>query len=687
MTAVLNQATGTPSLAERVVNKVAARFSGLRTNRRSFLGGAAVVGAALAVDPFGYLTRPASAMDAICGSDNTCAAGYTVFCCTINGGNNTCPPDSFVGGWWKADHSSFCGGNARYYIDCNAYRDGRYTCHCNTTTCDQRRVACNQFRYGQCNTQIPWSNTGPVLCRVVSCTPPWVQFGGTCSSSSATDNNTATHSAPCLSGHVPVGVVEAISTDRGSVTIKGWAYDPDQPNTSLTIAITQDGKTLMGIHANVPRPDVNSSRKITGNHGFQVTFQPPAGKHTYVCYAYNVAGGSGNPRLGGYTVLVADVHAPVGKMESCNPVGDSVVIRGWALDRDAPGTALLIAIRQDDKPLMGVHCGIQRDDVNSQYGVTGLHGFQAEFRPPPGAHNYKVYAVNAGAGKTNTLIGNHSLIVRAAAALAGDSAGAQELPAGTHSGPATTRVLGELESVVATGSSVRLTGWAQDPANPSEPVAIGISGDDGTLYWYPTSYARPELSGRGKPGFDITIPAGRGVHTYTVFVVEQSAETVELGSETVRVDQLGAIGRITDVQSHGGQVRLAGWAYDPDQPTRELRLTVYRDGAPVETHPTGLELPTSGVPASGFGPSRSSWPAAAALGRPGFVITLENPPGTHTYSLYVAATEVGQRPTLIGTSTVADDDELIAAAASGSALGLAPPASSSDLASADGATR
>ena len=197
-----------PSLAERMVNKVAAHVDRPRTSRRGFLGGAAVVGAALAVDPWGYLTRPASAYDAVCGSDNTCAAGYTVFCCTINGGSNTCPPDSFIGGWWKADNSSFCGGNARYYIDCNAYRDGRYTCHCNTTTCDQRRVACNQFRYGQCNTQIPWSNTGPVLCRVVSCTPPWVQYGGTCSSSSATDNNTATHSAPCLTGNVPVGAVD-----------------------------------------------------------------------------------------------------------------------------------------------------------------------------------------------------------------------------------------------------------------------------------------------------------------------------------------------------------------------------------------------------------------------------------------------------------------------------------------------
>lgn len=650
-----------PSLAERVVNRLAGKIRGFSTSRRGFLGGAAVVGAALAVDPFGYLTRPASAIDAICGADNTCAAGYTVFCCTINGGNNTCPPDSFIGGWWKADHSSFCGGNARYYIDCNAYRDGRYTCHCNTTTCDQRRVACNQFRYGQCNTQIPYSNTGPVLCRVVSCTPPWVQYGGTCSSSSATDNNTATHSAPCLSGHIPVGTVEAISTYNGSVYIKGWAYDPDQPDASLTIAITQDGKTLMGIHASVPRPDVNSARHITGNHGFEVTFQPPPGKHTYVCYAYNVGGGSGNPRLGGYTVLVADIHAPVGKMELCNPVNGSVVIEGWAFDRDMPSYPMLIAIRQDDKPLMGVHCGIQRDDINSHYGVSGLHGFHAQFRPTPGAHNYKVYAINAGAGRTNTLIGNHSLIVSASAAAAAKSASAYELPG-------SARVVGELESVVATGDSVRLTGWAVDPGRPGEPVAIGVHSDDGSMHWYPTGERRRDLPGpagdSAVAGFDITIPAGRGVHTYSVFIVETTEQVLELGTETVRVDQAGPIGRISDASVVGGQVRLTGWAYDPDQPDRCLDLVVYRDGAvvgPVSPAPAIGAVGVSAVEASAFAaPVSVDFTQRTDSARTGFDIRLPHPSGTHTYSVYVRPTAPGERSTMIGSTTVADDKALAA---------------------------
>jgi len=186
------------TFSERLVNRLSDLGMRTRTDRRGFLTASAMVGTALAVNPWSYLTRPASAYDRVCGSGNLCADGWSVFCCTINGGKNQCPPGSFVGGWWKADNSGFCCGSARYYIDCNAYAgDSTWKCHCNTTTCDQRRVACNQFRYGQCNQQIgPY---GPVVCRMVTCTPPW-RFDPSCTTTSATDNATVTHSAPCLPG-------------------------------------------------------------------------------------------------------------------------------------------------------------------------------------------------------------------------------------------------------------------------------------------------------------------------------------------------------------------------------------------------------------------------------------------------------------------------------------------------------
>jgi len=612
-------------LAERLVTRVAERTGRRRTSRRSFLGGAALVGAALAVDPFGYLTRPASAYDAVCGADNTCAAGYTVFCCTINGGNNSCPPDSFIGGWWKADNSSFCGGNARYYIDCNAYRDGRYTCHCNTTTCDQRRVACNQFRYGQCNTQIPWSSTGPVLCRVISCTPPWVQYGGVCSSASATDNNTATHSAPCLTGR-PVGVVDQISSTGSTVHISGWAYDPDSPSTSIAVAIYSDGHGLMGIHASLPRPDVNAARHITGNHGFSASFQASSGHHSYTVFAVNIGNGngSGNPQIGGRTIVVGAGSPPVGRLERCDPAGDSIYLTGWAFDRDVPSSSIGVAIYQDNKPVMGIHASLPRDDINSAYGVTGNHGFSASFRTTPGAHNYKVYAINAGGGSGNTLIGNHSTVVRGSAGSA---------PAGYSS----TKLAGRLESVTASvsasGNSVRLVGRAADPSRPGVELPIAVIEDGAVLHTFTGS----------AQGFDVTVPAGTGLHDYSVHVLDPAYDFDDslLGRQLVRVNQAGPIGQLEHAVRLGDTVRLTGWAYDPDRPTAELALTVHRDGEPLIRHRTGLPCPQLAG-------------TDGALGRPGFQISIPDEPGPHSYTVY-ALGDGAARPVLLGGQLLPSD--------------------------------
>jgi hypothetical protein len=187
--------TAPSSFSERLVNRLA-RLGTRRTSRRSFLAAATLTGTALAVDPWGYVTRPQSAYASVCGPGASCGAGWSAMCCSINKGHNTCPPGTFAGGWWKADRSSFCGGHARYYIDCNAKPGHQFHCHCNQTNCDHRYVACNIFRYGQCNTQI--HGVTAVVCRQISCRPPWELYPGHCGRSAATDNNTAQHSAPCL---------------------------------------------------------------------------------------------------------------------------------------------------------------------------------------------------------------------------------------------------------------------------------------------------------------------------------------------------------------------------------------------------------------------------------------------------------------------------------------------------------
>ena len=90
-----------------VVDKAAGILS-RRGTRRSFLAGTAVVGSAIVVSPKRYLMEPISAIAAICGPGATASGGYTAFCCSIYRGENKCPAGTFVGGWWRADGSSYC---------------------------------------------------------------------------------------------------------------------------------------------------------------------------------------------------------------------------------------------------------------------------------------------------------------------------------------------------------------------------------------------------------------------------------------------------------------------------------------------------------------------------------------------------------------------------------------------------
>jgi hypothetical protein len=61
----------------------------------------------------------------------------------------------------------------------------------------------------------------------------------------------------------PVGAVE-----KAACTLSGWAFDPSNPDASISIEVRLDGQSAAVITAADPRPDINQVRKIGGNHGF-----------------------------------------------------------------------------------------------------------------------------------------------------------------------------------------------------------------------------------------------------------------------------------------------------------------------------------------------------------------------------------------------------------------------------------
>ncbi|HVR80203.1 MAG TPA: hypothetical protein VMS99_17665, partial [Acidimicrobiia bacterium] len=194
-------------------------------SRRNFLQRMTLGAAAISVAPVTYLFKPVTAYAAICSCSgqscdcgDLCCDGYTAFCCEITG-QNACPSGTVPAGWWKADGSGICddasGAQPRYYIDCNVSDCGGcscgsggvcsgscqnpqvFACGCANGDCHLRKASCTHFRYGQCNQDIRC--VGPIVCRVVTCTAPWV-WDSSCTTTSATDNNTRFHDAPCLNG-------------------------------------------------------------------------------------------------------------------------------------------------------------------------------------------------------------------------------------------------------------------------------------------------------------------------------------------------------------------------------------------------------------------------------------------------------------------------------------------------------
>lgn len=203
----------------RAVVGALSRVVAHRTSRRGLLARSALGATALAVAPVAFTLRPVSAHHAICscagsrcGCGDLCCDGYSEFCCKLTG-ENLCPPNTVVAGWWKADGTGFCdvGDSARprYYLDCNHLCDdgcgcGRSgVCRSSCTSadcrcaegCDSRKVDCVRFRYGQCNQDI--ACVGPIACRIVTCVPPW-HWDGSCDDTPATNNSTGSHDRPCL---------------------------------------------------------------------------------------------------------------------------------------------------------------------------------------------------------------------------------------------------------------------------------------------------------------------------------------------------------------------------------------------------------------------------------------------------------------------------------------------------------
>jgi hypothetical protein len=108
-----------------------------------------------------------------------------------------------------------------------------------------------------------------------------------------------------LPGGNPFGSVDSVTTTSGSISVAGWAIDPDTAAT-VSVHLYVDGAFKGAFDAGATRADVAAAFVGYGAaHGYTFSVPATAGPHTACVYAINQGTGTSNPLLGCRAVTVA----------------------------------------------------------------------------------------------------------------------------------------------------------------------------------------------------------------------------------------------------------------------------------------------------------------------------------------------------------------------------------------------
>lgn len=281
-------------------------------------------------------------------------------------------------------------------------------------------------------------------------------------------------------GRAPIGNVDSLSVDSGSLTVRGWTLDPD---TASPIAVhVYAGTRLLGYGtADQARWDIGTAYPLYGeHHGFNFQF-PTAGLSgaQQVCvYAINSVPGT-NPALACRSLdfggLQERGRIPIGNLDGVTLADGVLNVRGWTLDPDT--AAPIVVHAYVGSTLIGyVSADQARGDIAAAYPVYGPnHGFQlsasaSAFRGP---QDVCVYAINSVPGQ-NPRLGCMTV----------DFGGVRE------QGRAP---IGNLDSVTLTDGVLSISGWTLDP-DTEAPIEVHVYAGSRLIAAGPASIPRTDVA-------------------------------------------------------------------------------------------------------------------------------------------------------------------------------------------------
>ncbi|MBO1750951.1 hypothetical protein J4G33_03955 [Actinotalea sp. BY-33] len=356
----------------------------------------------------------------------------------------------------------------------------------------------------------------------------------------------------------PIGTVDSVTSTAGSITVRGWALDPDT-TASIRVHVYVDGKAVRSVLANGTRTDIGRIHGKGDQHGFSTSVPAADGRRNVCVHAMDATGGRVNPQIGCKTVTVANTR-PIGSLDSVTASAGSATVRGWALDPDTDAS-IRVHVHVDGRAVRSVVANGNRPDVGRTYGRGNLHGYAVSVPVTDGRRTVCAFAIDSTGGPNRQL-------------------GCRTVTA-TNAAP-----IGSLDSVTTSiGGSLRLRGWALDP-DTDDSIDVRITVDGTVMSTMTAAAARADVErvhGRGPlHGFTYEQDAAPGDYQVCAEALDATTKVArQLGCRTVTVN--GApFGHVDSVTGLTGEIRARGWAIDPNT-NDPIRVHVHIDGSPARS--------------------------------------------------------------------------------------------------------
>ncbi|SHH23345.1 Fibronectin type III domain-containing protein [Jatrophihabitans endophyticus] len=392
----------------------------------------------------------------------------------------------------------------------------------------------------------------------------------------------------------PFGAINRVSTRPGHIFTKGWLVDADSVTAPVTARITIDG-VAHDVVADKSRPDIATVRKGAGaQHGFAASLAAKQGKHTVCVIGRDIGYGRDN-KIGCKSVTLDD--DPISGLNSVAQSGNALRVRGWAFDRDDTVKPLTVSVRIDGGAARTYTASVARADVAKKYGIAAKHGFDQAIPLSEGSHTVCVSVKNIGYGADTSFACRRATLSYTPTAA--------------------------LTKATPTRTGLSVTGWATDPdTSAALPVRITLDG---------RTVATVTANGKGAThtghNFAAAVTARSGRHAVCAIALNRGAGThnsqAACSTQTLALSPIGGFNSLT---RSGDDVRVTGWAFDPDS-AAAATVTMTVDGKAAGSHRAAVARTDVA----------KVWPSAGA--NRGFAPVLATTDGKHT--VCVTAKNVG----------------------------------------------